>query len=90
MTERYTGSGMLTGNEMNIVTNPAKIKELFDGFANGTYNLNNLPQGWNVETANNVLHCKYGGFGDGLKDYIFDVGSEKSKETIGKIITENP
>jgi len=34
MSERYTGSGMLTGNEMHVVTNPAKIKELFDGFAN--------------------------------------------------------
>lgn len=89
MTSRYDHSGMLSGDEYRIVTNPAKIKNLFDAFANGSADLNNLPTGWNLQTANDALHCKYGGFGDGLKEYIFDIGGSKAgNEVVGKLGTE--
>lgn len=91
MTERYSNSGMLSENEFRLVTDPVKIKNLFDAFANGSADLNNLPTGRDIQTANDVLHCKYGGFGDGLKEYIFDIGKATSKdEIIGKIGTEIP
>lgn len=86
----YTHSSMLTGEEFKTVTNPIKVKELFDGFAKGTFDLNHLPQGRNLQTANDALHCKYGGFGDGLKEYIYDLGNSSGKTIIGKIGTEIP
>jgi hypothetical protein len=71
---------MLSGSELSTVTDPTQIKALFDGFAKGVahggYDLNHLPAGRNMQTANDVLHCKYGGFGDGLKEYIFDLGGK--------------
>lgn len=93
MTSRYTGSG-LSGSEFNTVTDPTQIKALFDGFAKGTANgwfdLSNLPSWWNLQTANDVLHCKYGGFGDGLRDYIFDLGKwwGGGRDLVWSIITD--
>jgi len=76
MSTRYANSGMLTADQFNTVTDPTQIKALFDGFGNGTYTLNNLPAGRDLQTANDALHCKYGGFGDGLKEYIFDLNGK--------------
>ncbi|MBP7061880.1 hypothetical protein KBA84_03570 [Patescibacteria group bacterium] len=79
MSHRYTNAGMLTGSELKTVTDPSQIKDLFDGFAAGKINLGNpstYPSGWDIHTINDALHCKYGGFGDGLKDYLFDLGGD--------------
>ena len=75
MTERWSVSGMLSSSELSTVTNPTEIKNLFDGFASGKYTLSSLPTWRDIQTAQDVLHCKYGGFGYGLKDYIFDYAS---------------
>lgn len=90
MAHRYTGSNIITWDEFRIVTDPAKIKDLFDGFAHGTYALDNLPTWRDLQTANDALHCKYGWFGDGLKEYIYDIANGSGKDVIGKIGVEDP
>jgi len=79
----YTGANMLSPSELKIVTDPSEIKALFDGMASGKFSLTDLPDGRNIHTANDALHCKYGWFGDGLKEYIFDTWS--STEVVGEM-----
>lgn len=88
MSHRYTNAGMLTGSELKTVTDPSHIKDLFDGFASGKINLGNSstwPSWWNLDTINDALHCKYGGFGDGLKDYVFDMNGHGWSSVTQKI-----
>lgn len=88
MSHRYTNAGMLTGSELKTVTDPSHIKDLFDGFASGKVVLGNSstwPSWWNLDTINDALHCKYGGFGDGLKDYVFDMGGHGGSSVTQKI-----
>lgn len=75
MTERWSAPWMLSSSELSTVTDPTEIKNLFDGFASGRYTLSSLPTWRDIQTAQDVLHCKYGGFWYGLRDYIFDYAS---------------
>lgn len=79
MLHRYKNANILSQKELQTITNPSKIKELFKGLQNGTYDLTKLPPNWNLQTANDALHCKYpGGYGDKLTEYFFDQTSQST------------